>query len=325
MIKQKGFTLLELMIALSLGLLIVAAGLTIFISSQRSSSLQSNFGGLQQNANFGLSQLTYDLRHANLNTESSQFINSKIIGSGIIFDHANLPQKLNGVGASYFTNVTTEKGNADQFSDQITIQYHPSLSSIVDCEGNTIDNLEGKDVDGNVVRKRVIVQRYYLELSEKQISGDIRDYSLMCDAGFYDYKSNTDSDTTITGLDSNAQPIMQHIDAFKVRLGVKNPVDNSLRYMSLTDFKAAIDKTYKDFTTEETRLQNALHVISIEVGVLARSIGRISSDANMNTNITFKLAGTSTTLSGRDAINQQYLRQQVNQVVAIRNTLGASR
>ena len=36
-----GFTLMELMIALALGLLIVAAGLAVFLSSQRSLGLQS--------------------------------------------------------------------------------------------------------------------------------------------------------------------------------------------------------------------------------------------------------------------------------------------
>lgn len=36
-----GFTLMELMIALALGLLIVAAGLAVFLSSQRSLNLQS--------------------------------------------------------------------------------------------------------------------------------------------------------------------------------------------------------------------------------------------------------------------------------------------
>ncbi len=41
-----GFTLLELMIALSLGLLIVAAGFAVFLSSQRSLGLQFGMGGV---------------------------------------------------------------------------------------------------------------------------------------------------------------------------------------------------------------------------------------------------------------------------------------
>ena len=92
-----GFTLLELMIALTLGLLIVAAGLFIFLSSSRSLNLQSGMGELQQNANFGLSLVTHDLRHTNLNTESSQRVNSFTTGSGIIFKKENLPTTLIGL------------------------------------------------------------------------------------------------------------------------------------------------------------------------------------------------------------------------------------
>lgn len=79
-----GFTLMELMIALALGLLIVAAGLAVFLSSQRSFNLQSGMGELQQNANFGLSLVAHDLRHTNLNTVSAQKINNLVNGSGII-------------------------------------------------------------------------------------------------------------------------------------------------------------------------------------------------------------------------------------------------
>lgn len=42
--KQYGFTLIELMIALVLGLIIVAAGIQLFITGQRSLSMQQ---GLQ--------------------------------------------------------------------------------------------------------------------------------------------------------------------------------------------------------------------------------------------------------------------------------------
>jgi prepilin-type N-terminal cleavage/methylation domain len=86
---QAGFTLVELMIALVLGLLISAAGLSIFLSSQRAFNLHESMGALQQNANFALAVFTQDLRHANLNTASDQKINNKIVGAGII-----LPKKM---------------------------------------------------------------------------------------------------------------------------------------------------------------------------------------------------------------------------------------
>ena len=84
-----GFTLMELMIALALGLLIVAAGLAVFLSSQRSLSLQSGMSELQQNSYFCLSLVTHDLRHTNLNTLSAHRVNNYINGSGIIFKKEN--------------------------------------------------------------------------------------------------------------------------------------------------------------------------------------------------------------------------------------------
>lgn len=304
MIKpQQAFTLIELMVALALGLLIVAAGLAVFLSSQRSMGLQSSLGGLQQNANFGLSSLTHDLRHANLNTPSSQYVNNKLIGSGIIFAKENLPtnlQNTTNLETKFVSLQDKDTDNTSGKSDQLTIQYVPAANEIIDCEGNSITSAQSK----------TIVQRYFLKEINKP-TGEPVSYSLACDAGWYET-----GNTAITGLDNNAQQIMQYIDAFKVRLGIKNLVNKNLRYMTFDEYKAAMGSI--------TDPKEYLQVVSVEIGVLARSTGKIGSDSNVNTQKVFKLAGQTVTLSGTDATNQKYLRQAVNQMVALRNTLGAS-
>lgn len=304
MIKpQQAFTLIELMVALALGLLIVAAGLAVFLSS-RSMGLQSSLGGLQQNANFGLSSLTHDLRHTNLNTPSSQYVNNKVIGSGIIFAKENLPTNLQNttdLETKFVSLQNKDTDNTSGKSDRLTIQYVPAANEIIDCEGNSITSAQSK----------TIVQRYFLKEINKP-TGEPVSYSLACDLGWY-----AASDTAITGLDDNAQQIMQYIDAFKVRLGVKKLDDNTLRYMTLNEYKAAMGSSVTD-------PKKYLQVVSVEIGVLARSTGKIGSDSNVNTQKIFKLVGQTVTLSGTDATNQKYLRQAVNQMVALRNTLGAS-
>ena len=92
-LNQKGFTLIELMIAITLGLLISAAALMIFLSSQRSLAIQGGMGEIQQNSIFGLTALTYDLRHANLDTPSA-YISTTQSGSGVIF---NAGQAMAGI------------------------------------------------------------------------------------------------------------------------------------------------------------------------------------------------------------------------------------
>lgn len=307
-----GFTLMELMIALALGLLIVAAGLAVFLSSQRSLSLQSGMSELQQNANFGLSLVTHDLRHTNLNTASSHRVNNYNEGSGIIFKKENLPSTLQApanLEAEFVTLQNKDTDNTTGKSDRLTIQYVPASSEIFNCEGVQVTNASSK----------TIVQRYYVAESPQQVTGEPTSYSLYCDAAYYD-------GTGMTGLDTDAQQIIQRVDAFKVRLGVKNPA-GQLRYMTIDEYIAAMETIRAACATpidENTCSKNYLNVVSMEIGILSRSTGTIGADASLNTQTSFNVAGTPVTLSGDVAVNKRYLRQAVNQVVAIRNTLGAS-
>lgn len=307
-----GFTLMELMIALALGLLIVAAGLAVFLSSQRSLGLQSGMSELQQNANFGLSLITHDLRHTNLNTVSAQKINNLVDGSGIIFKKKNLPfalQTITNLETEFVTLQNKDTDNTTGASDRLTIQYVPASSEIFNCEGVQVTNASSK----------TIVQRYYVAESPQQVTGEPTSYSLYCDAASYDGAG-------LVGLNTNAQQIMQRVDAFKVRLGVKNPA-GQLRYMTINQYIAAMDAIRAACATpivEDTCSKTYLNVVSMEIGILSRSTGTIGADANLNTQTSFNVAGTPVTLSGDVAVNKRYLRQAVNQVVAIRNTLGAS-
>lgn len=311
-----GFTLLELMIALTLGLLIVAAGLAVFLSGSRSLNLQSGQSELQQNANFGLSLVTYDLRHTNLNTVSAQRVNNITNGSGIIFKKENLPTLLQATAnleEEFVTLQAKDTDNTTGKSDRLTIQYTPAASSIFNCEGVKVTNASS----------RTIVQRYYVAESPQQVTGEPTSYSLYCDAASYD-------GTGVIGLNTNAQQIMQRVDAFKVRLGVKN-LAGQLRYMTIDEYEVAMTAllaaTACTTKTSASCTETFLQVVSIEIGILSRATGTIGADASLNTQTTFKLAGADVSLPADTtsvALNKKYLRQAVNQVVAIRNTLGAS-
>ena len=308
-----GFTLMELMIALALGLLIVAAGLAVFLSSQRSLGLQSGMSELQQNANFGMSLVTHDLRHTNLNTASSHRVNNYNEGSGIIFKKENLPTALqataNLVEAEFVTLQNKDTDNTTGTSDRLTIQYTPATSTIFNCEGVQVTGASSK----------TIVQRYYVAESPQQVTGEPTSYSLYCDAASYDGAG-------LVGLNTNAQQIMQRVDAFKVRLGVKNPA-GQLRYMTINEYIAAMGAIRAACATpivEDTCSKTYLNVVSMDIDILSRSTGTIGAEANLNTQTSFDVAGTPVTLKGVATVNKRYLRQAVNQVVAIRNTLGAS-
>lgn len=330
MIKnQSGFTLIELMISLSLGLIIVAAAISIFLTSQRSLALQGAMGELQESANFGLAVMTYDLRHANLNTASAQKINNKQVGSGVIFDKTkNLPSTLSGVDDSLLTNQNSDNDATTGKSDRITIQYIPEYIeytkkekfddggvekerdvfggfrvNATDCEGNNLDFSE----------KRAIVQRYHIQIDSQQIVGQPTIYALYCDAGNY-----KEGDTVIDGITSSTtgQQIMQRIDAFKIRLGVKNP-DGTLKYMTINEYKDLMPASL----TEESNYYN---VVSVEVGVIARSISNLNSESLIKNTKKYNLLGSELILNDTQKGGSKYLRGVFSQVVAFRNTLGAS-
>lgn len=62
---QKGFSLLELMITLSIGLVLFAGVLSVFVGMQSTVKETSSYGELQENARFAISVLTDDLLHQN--------------------------------------------------------------------------------------------------------------------------------------------------------------------------------------------------------------------------------------------------------------------
>ena len=61
----KGFTLVELMISLSIGLVLFAGVMSVFVGMRSTTSDTSSFGELQENGRFAVSVLTDDLLRQN--------------------------------------------------------------------------------------------------------------------------------------------------------------------------------------------------------------------------------------------------------------------
>ena len=60
--RQNGFTLIELMIAMVLGLVVMSGVITLFAQSQRSFKIDKNIAGMQAEARFALQEIGRDLR-----------------------------------------------------------------------------------------------------------------------------------------------------------------------------------------------------------------------------------------------------------------------
>src|SRR5690606_26097902 len=155
-----GFTLVELMIALVLGLLISAAALQIFYTSSVNSRRQEASSQIQDNAIFGFSQMQKNLRRTNYGAKSTSahdeyFMNhltpqggvvlTAPVGtsgkwlegnlSGLVLSSAAIPSDLlsNNASTKSISNL-----NGIVNSDQLTIQYQSGQEESYDCEGDQI-------------------------------------------------------------------------------------------------------------------------------------------------------------------------------------------
>ena len=295
---QKGFTLIELMIALALGLIVVAAAAMLFLTGVKSSQVQQGMADLQDNANFGLNYITQDLRLANLNTVEAA-MNDALLHGGVVLSQSNLPtgiqadvddvllSRSNGdaVGSN---NAWTGASNVTQNSDQLVIQYKPAQIGGFDCEGREITTVD-----------RIVIQRYFLRIDANAGAGEGNPLALACDAGNYD-------DNDITHYSDAGEIIMKRVDHFRVLLNVSKATGNR-RYIGIHEYMA--------LTGTKPR------ILGVSLGVLARSGQSTGQEASTAQNNAFVVLDQDVAIGG-NGNPQGFIRQVVTQEVAIRNALG---
>lgn len=251
-IHQAGFTLIELMISLVLGLLISAAVMQIYLINVKTSSVQASGSELQDASIFGLQQLEKKVRLANLGNPATR-IDSTTAKGGIVLTGANLGVALPYADTGYLTrragdsasgtNGWTGVSNTNIDSDQLTIQY-------TNITGSPFSDCEGSDVEIN----ETAVERYFLRaVANDTSSGAIKNLVLACDAGRV---TNTTPATIATygGTDARnfgraGQEFIINVDQFKVLLGTQSDSGStagqlmylpSNSYLDITDNKPAI-------------------------------------------------------------------------------------
>lgn len=312
---QRGFTLIELMIALVLGLLVSAAAIQIYVVSVRTGTTQSGAADLQDVSIFGIQGLEKELRIANLGSTTTlntttPGISNNTPDAGIVLSQANVM----GVSATTFgDNLLTRTGNADtpattgngwkgvsgtnQQSDQLTIQYtNITGSDQVDCESFTVP------VDAKVI------ERYFLK-AVTDSNSNVIGYSLRCDAGRVDPAGTgilaaapaSGSIPAIPGFGDAGQEVMTNIDQFKVLLGVQSPA-GQLSYLSPAIYNSL----------ETTSPIYRAPIVAVKVGIIARSAKPIVAS---NIPTTFSLFGVNNVVAN----NTSYLRRTYESTTMLRN------
>jgi len=153
---QKGLTLMELMISLTLGLIIATAMIALFVNSKQSFRISENMSRLQENARFAVSFLSRDLRM----TDYRECITNDRLADAISggndsglnnSDIVTIQWQTNDCGAASAVQTTV-------YSIQEGASGNPSLFRSIDgasqelVEGiEDLQILYGEDVDGDNV------------------------------------------------------------------------------------------------------------------------------------------------------------------------------
>ena len=317
--SQAGFTLIELMVALALGLLITAAAIQLFLGGLLTSRMQQANAELQNSGVFGLDYVARDLRLANyINTDFPE-LNEQTPWGGVVLTartatvtDANIPIPTGapfiaqgllshsvGTGESVSSTVNEWQGlsNVSVASDQLTIQF-VAPNAMVNCEG------------ANVQAGDYVIQRYFVRRAVATATTGT-DYGLACDANTPNATAVAEP-TTISGFGGAGELIMPRVDHFTVQLGVRNEAGN-MAYYTINQYRTAAAAARAAVpATEPPR------IVSVKTAVLVRSTDNTrNNDIDLTRSI--NILNQNVTLT--DTTNR-FARRVYSTAVTFRNGLG---
>lgn len=321
-LNNKGFTLLELMVALTLGLVITAAAVQVFISGLVSTRVHQANAEIQDSGILGLEFIARDIRLANHGNLNNLKIDDQTPWGGIVLTSGtsgNLP--INGIDDSLLSHsqgddLSTETNkwqglsgvkladDTEVQSDQLTVQF-VAPEDTVNCEGV------------NVFAGDYIIQRYYLRPINNTQPNDL---TLACDANqpAATRAAVNSKPTVLSGFGGAGEVLLPRVDHVRFYLGtwvnveVAGSVQKRLTYYSIHDYKNKTEELRKVANAEIPR------IVSVKIAALIRS-----ADSTKNPHIDLK---TEIPIFDQNILpkNQQskYARQVYTTTAALRNALG---
>lgn len=321
---EQGFTLIELMLALSLGLVISSAAFQVFTHSMRTQKLQRSVSEVQDAAVFGLTSMVKEISHANLGASNS--MRQQTAGTGIVLTGSedssqltlagkpikvgNLREVL-GIESRLLTKNGAGPSNliAPVTSDQLTIQYRAPFDSY-DCEGKTVNKGD------------MVIERYFTRTDNQRAVKESKAQAtvLACDAGSYVVNESQDAGDVainswrIKGFGDNGVILINRVDYFSVKLGVQ--LDQGVAYMPIDTYLSKRTPNQNTIPSGSNYVYDA-PIVAIELGIIARSMSTVSEDNSKNRRAIFHLQGEDYQIR---QTKPHYKRQISQTVVALRNT-----
>lgn len=278
--RQQGFSMLELMVAMALGLLISAAAIQLFLANQVSLNFQRGMNDVQANGRFAIDQMVHDVRLAGLGSSATT-----APVTSIVFVPADLPG-LDSASTAVTSDANALSGLLSD-SDQLVVQYF-AMSDSLDCEGNT------------VAANRFVVARYFIRLDESNVP------SLACDGSSHD--GSALETAAGKGYGDDGVILLSGVDSFQVMYGVDdkavsgatNNVARIARYVNAA--------TYNGYASKPT-------VLAVRLGIYMHSqeaAGDVTPPSNDIQVLDSQLLKT-------DIPNDRFLRRLFISTVSLRN------
>lgn len=289
--SQKGFTLIELMLSIVLGSITAAAGLTLYIASQKTFVAQESLSSNQIAVDRGLIYIADQIRLANMGKAYSQHT-AKTVGAGIVVGATNYQYSFS-VSKSYLSGQNTGPSYVNKASDQLVIKYNIPDDSSLDCEGKSIAN-----------STVTVVEKYFVRsLADGSLS-------LACDAGRF-----TDAGSgSLTGMGTDVTDLIPNVDYFKVLLVTSSMVSNgseTLRVMTIPQYKA---------------LTESRKIIGVKLGLISHSSSSIGHVGASGINSSMKMFNETITINTSVQNAEQKYRYSVNtRTVSLYDGLGGYR
>ena len=146
-VEQKGFSLIELMVSLVIGLILIAAITQVFVGSKVTYSMQSGLSKIQENGRFAMAFLSRDLRQAGYSgcTSNATFANTlrPNSASGAVPDYLDFSEAVGGLD-NITTGVTYNSITAVENTDVVEVRFadnsnlcdidkHNEVSAVLQC------------------------------------------------------------------------------------------------------------------------------------------------------------------------------------------------
>ncbi|MCF6256877.1 MAG: PilW family protein [Gammaproteobacteria bacterium] len=226
--KQHGFTLIEIMIAITIGLVMLAGILQISQANKASSRLQRNMGFVQENMRIAMELLTRDIHMAGFNgiavdptaTPQPAFLN-------VVAPTTDIPA-VNDVPRS-----RTADGGADN-NDQITLTYQFNT----DCLGQAVPvPAAGNPFATNhyFIRNNRLMCRGNIGAEQPLVEG-VESLQIL-------YGENTDGDPRSTNRYVRADQVADMANVVSVRIGMRFISREAVRSAIDTNSYALLDAT----------------------------------------------------------------------------------